>query len=1240
MNLFQFRRGSEARAQRAPDPVEYSAPDIQIGFTAASPAPHYPVEFDSKRLSGRTRKMSFGDVTHEIARVKAARESGASQSCDFSGRLLADIDFTAISDLVDEPDLLTGANFSNANLLGCSFGPTILPPRTHNQAIREEKWRDTISAGLARANFSGAYIFQSSFNGADISRANFREAVILHSAFDLSFAAGSYSWMRAKFDRAHIEYCNFRGATIRGSFTNAEIIKCDFTPADLPTFDIKRADQRIMRLGNPVMVNLAIGARSLGELIRAKKDEIDDYVDSGDQNSRQVWNEIFTALKEMNEGGRILIPLRSLIRCRLDQSVFEDSFIFRCAFRATIMEKRVKFDRSTILDVDFTPARIEDLPWQYSIILVLKEKISEVVDGIDTGLISHQLDEFLRQVAEKVEDEAAVIADEIGRENPNGVVATQLATASFDEVMVGETHMSDAVAHDVQFSGGVVSATYFEKTDIRNGIFDDAIFIRSLFDGARLNDVSARNTHFDGDLFDSGRAFRIEELGEYFRDRLDNVGKDSKANAHDQKVSSREAPRDNAGVSDTGARPVAEGLDEPAADEAAILRADDSVQRNFKKYCENQTAYRRSLRQAVIFFEELAKGIDREPVGAESSEWLAEKGAADSCSFAGADLSGLNGAGASFKSCDLDNASFSSANLSRGEKIEAAKFDSADLSSVDFRGAALKQVSFQGATVTGITGLDAATLQGANFLDSKGLRGIEFARSNLTGVILPGHVESFGGVLQSVEQLTRQARILFATLMFACAYSGLALLDMNFENTDRFRVDAISSALQQGMSESGTVSERIREQQNGGVAEATPLERSLNSSLDEGGLKLPVIGVAVSRNVFFFVTPMLIFAFFLMFHLKFSRIWLEAKWLPHRFPDGRVVDRHLFPWIFASLVPGFLRTKNKSPSSAALQNASNTELGGAERTSHKFSENVISGVERGLAMVLGWVIVPVILWLFVWKQLHRANGDDAAFIVLGVPFEAGVILLANKLLLGIAIVLSGATFFQMYFSLPERAAKKTPLEPQEKDARRISVVSSLRAWCRSILAFFARIRDRVFRAFAITTIGIFALVVSNFNVALHYVSRGAPYLLQDATAQAVSDFADRLGYKLFARRIEEAGVTQPPPAASAGDSGKKFLYLSGAHAAIENVDLASAYIVRADFEEALLPGAIFEGAELHFVAFTGASLFGADFDNAKLQNVDFSGATGLLLEQFSGACDQGGTIMPADLPDLPACKGG
>ena len=141
-----------------------------------------------------------------------------------------------------------------------------------------------------------------------------------------------------------------------------------------------------------------------------------------------------------------------------------------------------------------------------------------------------------------------------------------------------------------------------------------------------------------------------------------------------------------------------------------------------------------------------------------------------------------------------------------------------------------------------------------------GLKGTEFARSNLTGAKLPQGIRDFS-ILSSVNDVSANAQKVFLSMLVACAYCWLTIAT---------------------------------------TSDARLLTNSTSSPL-------PLIQTAVPLAGFYLTAPLLLLCIFLWLHLYLQDMWRGLAGLPAVFPDGRPLDEKVNPW----LLTGFVRSHFK-----------------------------------------------------------------------------------------------------------------------------------------------------------------------------------------------------------------------------------------------------------------------------------------------------------------------------------------
>ncbi len=248
----------------------------------------------------------------------------------------------------------------------------------------------------------------------------------------------------------------------------------------------------------------------------------------------------------------------------------------------------------------------------------------------------------------------------------------------------------------------------------------------------------------------------------------------------------------------------------------------------------------------------------------------------------GAYLQEANLQGAHLTEANLQEAHLTEANL-QGAHLTEANLQEAHLKGANLQGAHLEEASLQkadltradlqGANLTEIKGLSEATLQNANLDEVTGLLGSEFARADVTGTKLPADIRDFK-VLQLVEEISKNARKIFLSMLLACVYSSLTIAT---------------------------------------TTDARLLTNSASSPL-------PIIGTEIPIAYFYWAAPFILIALYVYLHFYLQRLWKGLAGLPAIFPDGKSLDEWAYPWLLNGLVRRhFERLKTGRPLMAHME---------------------------------------------------------------------------------------------------------------------------------------------------------------------------------------------------------------------------------------------------------------------------------------------------------------------------------
>lgn len=467
---------------------------------------------------------------------------------------------------------------------------------------------------------------------------------------------------------------------------------------------------------------------------------------------------------------------------------------------------------------------------------------------------------------------------------------------------------------------------------------------------------------------------------------------------------------------------------------------------------------------------------------------------------------GEEGERADLSRAELGGADLPGANLQRAV-LRKANLRRADLLLADLQGACLMQADLQGANVLG-TELREANLQGANLEGATGLLAGKLAGTNLFGAVLPKPISEFGE-LELVGHISKTVRRLFATMLVlsTCTCSI--------------------------------------------IASTTDLQLLRNSAF----LPLRRVGDAIPMVGFYLFWPVLLFGFYLYFHLYLQRLWNSLAELPAIFPDGRALDK-TGPWPLMGLARGHVKWLRENRSA-------------------------LSFLETWIARVLAYWVVPATLVLFWARYLTRQDLQSTMLHVLLV----------------VAATASAAF-------LPDRVGRMLRAEsPQPPDSKKAS--RRVKVYSRAAIPFGLGL-----------TLSLLSL--GTIYGAPHDASRARELKATDIRRWAAdalwvvgySPYADltetdiSLKPKNWTGREEELGLIK-----GARLNKLNIRYAEGYRAFLANArllkaDLEGAYLSEADLRGAILRQANLQSAVLDRALISRANLQGARLRNANLALAD------------------------------------
>lgn len=451
---------------------------------------------------------------------------------------------------------------------------------------------------------------------------------------------------------------------------------------------------------------------------------------------------------------------------------------------------------------------------------------------------------------------------------------------------------------------------------------------------------------------------------------------------------------------------------------------------------------------------------------------------------------------------------------STGEEGERADLSHADLQGVDLSGAQL-----QGANLTG-TLLHEANLAGADLGGANGLLPGQLAGANLSGAQLPEPILQFEGLL-TIGEMSHMASMLFITMLLGCGYVWLTLA---------------------------------------ATIDAELLTNSASSELPIIATKIPIVG-------FYWAAPLCLLALYGYFHLFLLRLWEELAELPAVFPDGKPLDKKVYPWLLNDLVRAYLvYLKDNPPPLFHLQ--------------------------KWFCIGLAWWMVPltmVALWL---RYLPRHDWAGTSLHVILV----------------VTAIVAGFLFHRLAATTLRRENRGIP--PQMVKIYPHGAV---------VLGVGLALGGMSVGAIEGVNTGFKAAEVRSWAPAAFALLGYSPFA--DFREVDVSTRPENW----MGKHAEERALVK-----GAYLKGKNLRYANASRAFLVNADLSysdlqGSVMQGADLRGANLEFARLQGADLELANLKGANLYGADLEGAGLNGADLQGAT------LSRANLQGASLYHANL---------
>ncbi|MDX1482975.1 MAG: pentapeptide repeat-containing protein [Alphaproteobacteria bacterium] len=364
---------------------------------------------------------------------------------------------------------------------------------------------------------------------------------------------------------------------------------------------------------------------------------------------------------------------------------------------------------------------------------------------------------------------------------------------------------------------------------------------------------------------------------------------------------------------------------------------------------------------------------------------------------------------------------------------------------------------------------------------------------------------------------------------------------------------------------------------------------------------LPIIGTEIPIAGFYWVAPILLLGVYLYLHLYLQRLWTGLSELPAVFPDGRPLDKRVYPWLMGGLVRGHFKGL-------------------------KDDRTLLTRVENWTTIALAWLIVPTTVLLFWGRYLPRHDW-------FGTSLQISVLWLA----IAVAVIF----YRRMRAKLRGLTRRETGPAPVWEGAvylsplKSIFVLSLILVAIGSVVVSCGAIEGKVERnlagivgrwndpatwvPYAFNSVGYRTYA----DVALRDVStkptgwtglsaRDKNKLDKSLLEKARAELAQVKGAQLRAADLRYANATNAfLSKADLNDADLRGARLG--HAALretqlKNADLRGAYLVNADLRDADLQGAKLQRAHLARARLRGANLQETSLQGANLESADLRGA--------------------------------
>ena len=347
--------------------------------------------------------------------------------------------------------------------------------------------------------------------------------------------------------------------------------------------------------------------------------------------------------------------------------------------------------------------------------------------------------------------------------------------------------------------------------------------------------------------------------------------------------------------------------------------------------------------------------------------------------LSGADLVGANLTGADLSRCNLTDAKLGWANVSsaclvdallRGATLSRANLSDTELSRADLSEANMIEANLSHAVLREAVLRNAAALR-ANFQEAD-LTAANFTEANLSDANLIAaslndavflRADLSGTAFRPPDNSTGATR----TLQLGRQDATVATTDFSMSTLSHATLPHVLEEFHPALKNVEDVSKSARGRFFlllcfcGLVFLTLAAASDVQLILDTLHLKLPIFALEVS--LWFFCGSVAFFGLlgFISLHFSLTQLWELLTDLPTYFPDGLPLRRKLYPWTLTLLVDRWQQEQHPFRKTAAAP---------------------FDRFRRGIAIFLGWGLVPLTLATVMYRTLVRQDATLSTFLLL------------------------------------------------------------------------------------------------------------------------------------------------------------------------------------------------------------------------------------------------------------------